>query len=134
MAARILVIEDDKNSRELVVYLLKVAGYVPIAAPDGGQGIALVRSEHPDLVICDLQMPVLTGYEVLAQVRAHPDIAHTPVIAVTAYSMQGDRETALAAGFNGYFSKPIDPERFLLDIAPFLPPNLRASPSAKPGA
>ena len=126
MTARILVIEDGAFSRELVRYLLNRGGYTVLEAADGAAGVRLALSAHPDLVLCDLQMPVLNGYEVVRCLRANPAWHTVPVIAVTAFSMPGDRDTALAAGFDDYLTKPITPEIFVQQIAAFLPPALRA--------
>lgn len=125
MTARILVIEDDIFSRELVRYLLQRQGYTVLEAEDGGAGVQVALREHPDLVLCDLQMPVLNGYEVVQRLRSNPLWHVVPVIAVTAFSMSGDRDIALAAGFDNYLTKPIIPEIFVEQIAAFLPPELR---------
>ena len=125
MTARILVIEDNAANLELVRYLLDYNGYTVLAARDGAQGVALARQEHPDLIVCDLQMPVLDGYEVLAQLRRDPDTAGAVVVAVTAFSMPNDRHKVMTAGFDGYLSKPIEPENFVAEIESFLPPGLR---------
>lgn len=128
MTTRILVIEDNTANLELVSYLLTFSGYTVSQAMDGQQGIALARQEQPDLIVCDLQMPVLDGYQVLAQLRQHAETAHTPVVAVTAFSMPNDRQKVLTAGFNGYLSKPIEPETFVAQIEEFLPAPLRLRP------
>lgn len=125
MAARILVVEDDDFSRELVRYLLARHGYAVLEAEDGGRGVQMALMERPDLVLCDLQMPVLNGFEVLRRLRNDPTWRTVPIIAVTAFSMPGDRETALAAGFHNYLTKPITPEIFVEQIEAFLPPDLR---------
>ncbi|BDT68598.1 polar-differentiation response regulator DivK [Comamonadaceae bacterium OS-1] len=132
MPARILVIEDDEFSRELVRYLLDRQGYTVLEAADGGAGVQMALIEHPDLVLCDLQMPVLNGYEVVQRLRGNPLWRAVPVVAVTAFSMPGDRDIALATGFDHYLTKPITPEIFVEQIAAFLPPGLRAS--SPPGA
>lgn len=133
MAARILVIEDNADNFELVRYLLECSGHVVLEARDGEQGVAVALRELPDLVICDLQMPLLDGYEVLAQLRGHARGAGLVVVALTAFSMPNDRRRVISAGFNGYFSKPIDPESFVADIEAHLPAPLRHSRPA-PGA
>ncbi|HYQ93812.1 MAG TPA: response regulator [Burkholderiales bacterium] len=132
MAARILIIEDNKANLELVEYLLEASGYATFAARDGEEGIRGARKEHPDLIICDLQMPIMDGYEVVRELKKDPLLRPIPVIAVTALSMAGDRNNVLAAGFDGYLSKPIEPETFVLTVEGFLPPGLRAprSPDA----
>jgi two-component system cell cycle response regulator len=126
-ATRILVIEDNPANMELVRYVLENFGYTVIAAVDGETGVALARTESPDLVVCDLQLPGINGIEVNRRIRAQPALAHIPLIAVTAYAMVGDRERVLAAGFDGYISKPIDPQTFVPQIAAFL-----KSPPPKP--
>ncbi|MEO5793641.1 MAG: response regulator [Rhodoferax sp.] len=129
MPACILVIEDEEFSRELVRYLLDQQGYAVLEAADGGAGVQMALARHPDLVLCDLQMPVLNGYEVVQRLRSNPLWHVVPVVAVTAFSMPGDRDIALAAGFDGYLTKPITPEIFVAQIAAFLPPGLRATSS-----
>ena len=131
MAARILVIEDNAANLELVRYLLSFSGYTVLQARDGAQGVELALRERPDLVVCDLQMPLLDGYQVLARLRAEPACAATVVVAVTAFSMPNDRQKVMMAGFDGYLSKPIEPERFVAQIESFLPAGLRA---ARPAA
>ncbi len=126
MPARILIIEDDSASRALVKYLLETAGYVTLDADDGGVGVQRILQANPDLVICDLQMPVMNGYEVVRYLREHPGWRRVPLIAVTAFSMAGDRETALKAGFDEHLTKPIDPETFVGQIEALLPTELRA--------
>jgi len=121
MAARILVIEDNPANLELVQYLLQSAGHEVLTAVDGAQGLAMAQRTAPDLVICDLQMPLLDGYEVLRRLRADPITCDLVVIAVTAFSMPGDRERVAVAGFDGYLSKPIEPEQFVATIESWLP-------------
>lgn len=121
MSGRILIIEDNAANLALVEYLLKAAGHQTFAANDGAQGVQVARELRPDLVICDLQMPALNGYEVLQQLRADPLTRAIPVIAVTAFSMPGDRSKVIEAGFDGYLSKPIEPELFVRQIEEHLP-------------
>ena len=116
MAGRILVIEDDPASLELLKYLLERAGHSVRGAPDGATGLRAALENSFDLILCDLQMPELTGFEVIARLRSSPDWRPVPMIAVTAYSMPGDRESVMAAGFAEYMTKPIDPDNFLADI------------------
>ena len=125
-AARILVIEDDAASLQLATYLLDSAGYGTVAAVDGVTGLALARRGGLDLILCDLQLPGLNGFEVFASLPRPPDPAAVPVVAFTAFSMPVDRERVLAAGFAGYLTKPIDPERFVATVETFLPPSRRA--------
>jgi two-component system cell cycle response regulator DivK len=126
MSATILIAEDHPASLELMRYLLAAHGYRPLAAVDGEAALDLARRERPDLIICDLQMPKVDGYGIVTQVRADARLREVRVIAVTAFSMHGDRERVLRAGFDGYFSKPIEPETFVQQMESFLPPALRA--------
>ena len=95
MTATILVIEDDEASRQLVSYLLEAAGHRVLLAENGAQGLGMALAEAPDLILCDLQMPVMNGYEVAQSLRSHHEWRAVPLIAVTAFSMPGDRERAL---------------------------------------
>lgn len=125
MSARILVVEDHPPSLELACYLLEAAGYRTVPASDGEQGLALAQAEVPDLVLCDIQMPRMDGYGLLTALRASPALCVIPVIAVTAFSMPGDRMRVLSAGFDGYLSKPIVPERFIEQVEAHLPEDKR---------
>lgn len=126
MPARILIIEDDPSSLELVTYLLVRAGYEAIPAANGLDGSRRALSALADLVLCDLQLPLMNGYEVLKSLRNDPRTQDLRVIALTAFSMQGDRDKVLAAGFNGYMSKPIDPVTFVRDVESYMAPNVLA--------
>jgi two-component system, cell cycle response regulator DivK len=126
MPARILIAEDNEANLALVEYLLRAAGHRTVAATDGLEAVRLAREIRPDLVICDLQMPEVDGYSVLAQVREDPTLREMPVIALTAFSRRIDRTTALVAGFDGYLSKPIDPEVFIEEVEQYLKPQLRS--------
>lgn len=126
MTARLVLVEDHPDNMELMAYLLKAAGYTYRCATDGAQGMEMIRQERPDLIVCDLQMPVMDGFEVLKQLRQDESLCHTPIVAVTALSMPQDREMVLRAGFDGYFSKPIDPERFVAQLETWLPADKRA--------
>ncbi|PJI97463.1 CheY-like chemotaxis protein [Acidovorax sp. 69] len=117
--ARILVIEDDEASRQLVTYLLEAAGHDVLAAENGAIGLAMALAESPDIILCDLQMPVMNGYEVARNLRTNPQWRVVPLVAVTAFSMPGDREKALEVGFNEHLSKPITPETFVRQIEAF---------------
>ncbi len=104
---RILIAEDDPASRELLNELLGADGYQVVLAVDGRDALAKLQEQTPDLMLMDIQMPELDGFEVLRRVRAQPQYATLPVVAFTAYAMSGDKEKALAAGFDGYITKPI---------------------------
>ncbi|MCC7699207.1 MULTISPECIES: EAL domain-containing protein [Janthinobacterium] len=121
MSARILIIEDNATNMELMVYLLRAFGYTPLAAYDGEEGVRMARSELPDLIICDVHLPKLDGYGVVAELKKDPQLRNIPALAVTALAMVGDRERLLEAGFNGYIGKPIEPDLFVAELESFLP-------------
>lgn len=119
--ARILVMEDNPINLELMTYLLHAWGHETLSAVDGASGIEMAMRERPDLIVCDIEMPGIDGYEVARRLKADPALAGVPVVAVTAFAMVGDRDKALQAGFDAHFAKPIDPSRFVADLARFLP-------------
>lgn len=119
--ARVLVIEDDPPSLELMVYLLKAFDHTPLSARNGLEGIEVARREVPDLILCDVQLPGANGLEVCHQLKQNPDLQNIPLVAITAYAMVGDREKMLIAGFDGYLSKPINPQTFIADMTLYLP-------------
>ena len=121
MGARILIIEDNPANLELARYLLHASGHTVDCASAGHTGIARARAAQPDLVLSDIGMPDIDGYEVLRRLRADPACRHIPIVALTAYSMPGDQARALSSGFNGYLSKPVDPETFVRQVEAFLP-------------
>jgi len=133
--AKILVIEDNPDNLELMVDLLEAFGYAPASALNGEAGFHAARDQHPDLVICDVHLPGLDGFGVVAQMKRDPVLRPIPVLAVTALAMVGDKDRMLAAGFDGYISKPIEPETFVKQIEAFLPVELRSTgPVAGAGA
>lgn len=103
-----------------MVYLLKAFGHTSLEALDGEAGLEAARRETPDLILCDVHLPGVDGYEVARRLKGHPTLGAIPVVAVTALAMVGDRERVLAVGFDGYISKPIDPETFVGQVAAFL--------------
>lgn len=119
--ASILIIEDNPTNMELMVYLLKAFGHTVFEATEGETGLATAHSKSPDLVLSDLQMPGMDGYEVVRRIKLDPSLNTVPVIAITAYAMVGDRDRVLAAGFDGYIPKPINPESFVGQVEAFLP-------------
>lgn len=127
MGAVILLVEDDMASLELASYLLEHAGHTVHRAMDGAQGLQMALSLRPtvDLVLSDIQMPVMDGYQLLAALREDNNLCRTPVVAITAFSMCGDEQKILASGFNGYISKPIDPEQFVSQVGQWLPVDLQ---------
>ncbi len=120
MRATILYVEDNLDNRLLVRRVLEAEGYRVIEAEDGSQGIESLRSETPDLVLMDINLPEIDGYEVTKRFKQLPAMARVPVIALTANVMKGDREKTLAAGCDGYISKPIDIDTLPAQIAKFL--------------
>jgi len=125
-AARLLIIEDNPVSLQLTRHLLEGHGYAVLMAEDPMRGIALIRQRRPDLVICDLQLPAMNGYEVLQLLQQDPTCRSIPILAVTAFSAPGDDARALAAGFCGYICKPIQPKDFLRQVDELIPQELRA--------
>jgi CheY-like chemotaxis protein len=119
--SRILVVEDSPDIRELMRLLLEAAGHDVVMAGDGATAMETVRAQPPDLVLMDLSLPILSGWETARQLKADPSTAAIPVVAVTAHAMQGDRERALAAGCDGFLAKPIDEDRFAAQVAAYLP-------------
>ena len=117
---RVLVADDNPVSRELIREILEYDQYEVIEAGDGGEALEKVREHRPDLALLDIQMPVMDGTAVIREIRADPTLAHLPVAALTAYAMQGDRERALAAGFNSYITKPIEIPDFRAQVAKLL--------------
>jgi two-component system cell cycle response regulator len=118
--ARILIIEDNPTNLELMSYLLKAFGHEVLTAMDGAEGIEAVRRSTVELILCDVQLPKLDGFGVVAHLKSQPALRSIPIVAVTALAMVGDRDKLLAAGFDGYLSKPIDPETFVSAVVAFL--------------
>jgi CheY-like chemotaxis protein len=121
MSARILLVEDNAPNRYLATFLLEKAGYIVSHSPDGRSAVAAVENERPDLVLMDLQMPEMDGYEAAQRIHALPGCESMPIVAVTSYAQHGDRAKALKAGFAGYIEKPIATDTFVSQIQPFLP-------------
>lgn len=120
MGARVLIIEDNANNLELMTYLLGAFGHQTICATDGRTGIASAKSAKPDLILCDVQLPDIDGYEIAEQLKADVELKHVPLLAVTALAMAGDEDKAIQCGFDGYISKPIDAEQFVPQIEHYL--------------
>jgi two-component system cell cycle response regulator DivK len=120
MKKRVLVIEDNEQNLYLIRFILENSGYEVFSAPDGQEGIDLASSLLPDLILLDIQLPVMDGYAVAQHLRSNPDLARTPIIAVTSYAMPGDKEKAMEAGCSGYIEKPIDPDLFETQVGKYL--------------
>jgi CheY-like chemotaxis protein len=119
---KILVADDRESSRELIRTVLEGCGYQVLEAANGREAVDLARSTRPDLLLLDLQMPLLDGMGVVAELRADKEFLHLPIVALTASAMQGDRERALSAGFTEYVTKPISLGVLRSEIARLLNP------------
>src|SRR5262245_19910575 len=117
---KILYIEDNRENRMLVRAVLEAAGYLIVDAEDGLAGIEAAIREEPALILLDINLPGVDGYEIVAILKSFPNLASTPVIAVTAYAMEGDRQRTLVAGCDGYIQKPIDVDAFPKQVEEFL--------------
>jgi CheY-like chemotaxis protein len=118
---KILYVEDNDDNIYLITRGLGRKGYDIIVAKDGEEGLAMARSEAPSLILMDLDLPVLNGWEATRRLKASPQTQHIPVIAVSAYAMASDRERALAAGCDDFFSKPVDLKGLVERIEALLP-------------
>src|SRR5918995_3492718 len=121
MTKRILVVEDQEDNRRIIRDLLMSAGYELIEATDGEEGVRLAGSERPDLILMDIQLPVLDGHEATRRVKKNPELQHIPIIVVTSYALSGDEQKATAAGSDAYVAKPFSPRQLLATIRKFLP-------------
>ena len=116
MNKRVLIVEDNEQNLYLLSFILQKRGYEVVAAHDGQQGIDMALSMIPDLILLDIQLPVMDGYAVARALRADPRLDRVPIVAVTSYAMTGDREKTIEAGCNGYIEKPINPDTFLQQV------------------
>jgi two-component system, cell cycle response regulator DivK len=112
----VLVVEDQEDNRHILTVYLEYVGYRVISAVNGADGVAAARAEHPDLILMDISMPVLDGYAALRELRSDPALRSTPVVALTAHALSTDREAVLAAGFDAYLAKPIEPRLVTMEI------------------
>jgi two-component system, cell cycle response regulator DivK len=120
MTKRILIVEDTEDNRQIVRDLLSSAGYELIEAADGAEGVAAAEREKPDLILMDIQLPEMDGYEATRRIRAIPAIAKVPIIAVTSYALAGDEGKTREAGCDGYVAKPFSPRQLLAKVREFL--------------
>ena len=121
MNKTILVVEDQEDNRQILRDLLANAGYEMIEAEDGEQALVKVVEHKPDLILMDIQLPLLDGYEATRRIKADPELKHIPIIVVTSYALSGDEEKARAAGCEAYVAKPYSPRALLAKIREFLP-------------
>jgi two-component system cell cycle response regulator DivK len=120
MTKRILVVEDQEDLRDVLRTLLTGSGYEMIEAADGQAGVEKAKAERPDLILMDIQMPVLNGYDATHQIKAHLNLTATPIIAVSSFAMKGDEEKARASGCDSYVTEPYSPMQLLRVIRGFL--------------
>lgn len=121
MSKRILVVEDQEDNRRIVRDLLTSVGYEIIEALTGEEGVQAAETHVPDLILMDIQLPVIDGYEATRRIKANPQLQHIPLIAVTSYALSGDDVKAFEAGCDGYVSKPFSPRALLAKIRELLP-------------
>ena len=120
MSQCILVVEDQEDNRQILRDLLGSAGYDLTEAEDGEEAIAAVARRRPDLILMDIQLPVMDGYEATRRIRTKPNLKSVPIIAVTSYALSGDEAKALAAGCDGYVTKPYSPRDLLAKVRTYL--------------
>jgi two-component system, cell cycle response regulator DivK len=121
VSKRILVVEDQEDNRQILRDLLTSAGFEVIEAVDGEAGLASAAAHHPDLILMDIQLPVLDGYEATRRIKADAALRAIPVIAVTSYGFAGDADKARAAGCDDYISKPYSPRQLLAKVREYFP-------------
>jgi CheY-like chemotaxis protein len=122
MTRKAVLIEDNANNRYLLTVLLRHAGFTVVELPDGKEAVQTVRREAPDVILLDIQMPDMDGYEVAAALKGDPVAASVPIVGVSSFAMPGDRERALRSGFATYLEKPVDPERFAASVLSIFDP------------
>jgi len=120
MSKLILVVEDQEDNRRIMRDLLTSVGYQVIEAVTGEDGVAAAETHRPDLILMDIQLPGLDGYEATRQIKANPDLQHIPIIVVTSYALSGDDVRAFEAGCDDYVSKPFSPRELLAKIREYL--------------
>jgi two-component system cell cycle response regulator DivK len=117
---KILVVEDNEQNLYLMVFILRQNGYRVVTARNGVEGIERARYEIPDLIIMDIQLPEMDGYEAAERIKSMDELRDIPIVAVTSYAMAGDREKAMDAGCAGYIEKPFNPVTFISEIERFI--------------
>jgi CheY-like chemotaxis protein len=120
MNLKILLVEDNDNNRYLAQFLLERAGFAVTSVENGRVALDKARHDKPDLVVMDIQMPEMDGYETARRFKADPSLKEIPLVGVSSFAMPGDRATALKIGFAGYIEKPINPETFAKEVTEFL--------------
>jgi two-component system cell cycle response regulator DivK len=120
VSKRILIVEDTEDNRRILRDLLTNAGFDVIEATDGERGVAAAKEERPDLILMDIQLPVIDGYEATRRIKADSASGKIPIIAVTSYALSGDEEKTRNAGCDGYIAKPFSPRQILAMVREFL--------------
>jgi two-component system cell cycle response regulator DivK len=120
MKPKALLVEDNENNRYLAQFLLEREGFAVTVALNGKQALETARLDKPDLVLMDIQMPEMDGYQTAERFKSEPDLMDIPLVGVSSFVMPGDRERALLVGFVGYIEKPINPDTFAREVARFL--------------
>ena len=120
MSKKVMIVEDNELNMKLFNDLLEAKGYTTVKTSDGMQALKLARDHRPDLILMDIQLPLVNGYEATRRIKADPDTRHIPVIAVTSYALSGDETKAFEAGCDGYIAKPFSPRNLLAKVREFL--------------
>ena len=120
MSKQILIVEDEEDNRRILRDLFASTGYELIEAESGEEALSTLATSRPDLILMDIQLPVMDGYEATRQIRANPELSSIPIIAVTSYALAGDEAKALATGCNAYISKPFSPRALLAKVKEYL--------------
>jgi two-component system cell cycle response regulator DivK len=120
MTKRVLVVEDQEDLRGVLRDLFTSSGYIVIEAVDGAAGVARAKSDRPDIILMDIQMPIIDGYEATRQIKSDPDLTSIPIVAVSSFAMKGDEEKARAAGCDEYVTKPYSPIQLLRMVRGYL--------------
>jgi len=120
MSKRILIVEDQEDNRTILRDVLSTVGYELIEALNGKDGVRLAQSERPDLILMDIQLPEMDGYEATQQIKSIAELKTIPIIAVTSYALSGDEAKARAAGCDGYIAKPFSPRELLAKVRKYL--------------
>jgi two-component system cell cycle response regulator DivK len=121
MKKRILIVEDQEDNRAILRDLLSAAGFELIEATNGAEGVELAHRERPDLILMDIQLPVIDGYEATRRIKDNAVLGSIPIIAVTSYALSGDEAKARTAGCDGYITKPFSPRQLLAKVREYLP-------------
>ena len=121
MSKRILVVEDQADNRRILRDMLSNAGYELVEAESGEEALMAVEAQRPDLILMDIQLPIMDGYEATRRIKSNPGMKEIPIIAVTSYALSGDEGKARAAGCNAYVTKPFSPRALLAKVREFLP-------------